>query len=141
MTWCGSDEVASDRVPDLEVSSPEQVRFVYVIPSDGTDNFAAAAPGMATDAAWTSEWWQAQDPSRTPRFDRYPFPNCPAGFGQLDIGFIRLTRATADIESSNHPSFTLDAALAGAFSPIQKTIVYYDGPIEVSDECGATATW
>jgi Divergent InlB B-repeat domain len=138
VTWCGSDEVASDRVPDLEVSSPEQVRFVYVIPSDGTDNFAAAAPGMATDAAWISDWWQAQDPSRTPRFDRYPFPNCPSGFGQLDIGFIRLTRATADIESSNQPSFTLDAALAGAFSPNQKTIVYYDGPIQVFDECGAT---
>jgi hypothetical protein len=138
VTWCGTDEVASDRVPELEVSSPDQVRFVYVVPSDGADNFAAVASGMATDAAWISEWWQGQDPSRAPRFDRYPFPNCQPGLGQLDIGFVRLTRHTADIESSTQPSFTLDAALAGAFLPNQKTIVYYDGPIQDQDECGAT---
>jgi hypothetical protein len=138
VTWCGSDEVESNRLPDLEVSSPMQVRFVYVIPADGPDNFAAAASGMATDAAWISAWWQGQDPTRTPRFDRYPFPGCEPGFGQLDIGFVRLTRQTADIESSTRPSFTLDTALAGAFPPNQKTIVYYDGPIQQLDECGAT---
>jgi len=138
VTWCGGDEVAADRSPDLELSSPDQVRFVYVVPSDGPDNFAADASGIATDAAWISEWWQGQDPSRTPRFDRYPFPNCPAGFGQLDIGFVRLTRQTGDIESSKHPSFDLDRALAGTFLQYQKTIVYYDGPIQDDNLCGAT---
>ena len=137
-TWCGTDEVAADRVPDLEASSPEQVRIVYVIPSDGTDNFAADASGIATDAAWISEWWQGQDPTRTPRFDRYPFPGCAPGFGQLDLGFIRLTRPAGVFESSPEVSVSLDAELAGKFDKNQKTIVYYDGPIEDSNECGAT---
>jgi hypothetical protein len=138
VTWCGGDEVAGDRVPNVELSSPDQIRFVYAVPSDGTDDFAAVASGMATDAAWISEWWQGQDPSRTPRFDRFPFPNCPAGFGQLDIGFVRLTPQAAVFESSKTPSLDLDRALAGKFLPDQKTIVYYDGPIQDPNLCGAT---
>lgn len=138
VTWCGTDEVASDRVPDGELSSPDQIRFVYVIPVDGIDSFAADASGIATDAAWISQWWQGQDPSRTPRFDSYPFPDCAPGFGRLDLGFIRIARQTADIESSKNPSLDLDAALAGKFPPDQKTIVYYDGPIQEPDLCGAT---
>jgi len=138
VTWCGNDEVTENRVPDLDQASADQVRFVYVIPSDGVDRFAAVASGIATDAAWIDGWWRAQDPTRTPRFDRYPFPNCPSGFGQLDIGFIRLKLQFGDIESSKDPSFNLDRALAGAFPSDQKTIVYYDGPIQQLDECGAT---
>ena len=138
VTWCGTDEVAGNRVPDLEVSAAQQVRFVYVVPSDGADHFLQDASGIATDAAWISEWWQQQDPTRTPRFDLYPFAGCPAGFGRLDIGFHRLSLPAAGFSGLKDPSVSLDPALAGLFPSTQKTIVYYDGPTSDPDLCGET---
>jgi uncharacterized repeat protein (TIGR02543 family) len=138
VTWCGTDETAQNRVPDLAVSSREQVRFMYAIPSDGTDNFLATASGIASDAAWIDQWWQTQDPTRTPRFDRYPFPNCTNPFGQLDIGFIRLPNSTAYYSSSSTASFRLDADLRAQFPTTEKTIVYYDAPISDPRACGVT---
>lgn len=137
-TWCGTDETQQNRVPDLEVSRAEQVRFIYAIPSDGTDNFQATANGIVNDAAWIDQWWQAQDPTRTPRFDRYPFPGCTSPWGQLDIGFIRLPHNGAYYAMPDSPSIVLDNDLARTFPATQKTIVYYDGPIQEPDLCGAT---
>lgn len=137
-TWCGTDETAQNRVPDLEVSSSDQVRFFYAIPSDGTDNFQAAANGIVNDAAWIDQWWQTQDPTRTPRFDLYPFPGCTSSWGRLDIGFIRLPNPAAYYATPNSPSIRLDDDLARAFPPNQKTIVYYDGPTRNSQICGET---
>ena len=138
VSWCGSDEVADNRSPDLEISASEQVRFLYVVPQDGVDQFLAVASGIATDAAWIDEWWTAQDPTRTPRFDRYPFANCTSKFGALDIGFTRLALASDSLSGLSDPSLSLDTALAGSVSPSQKTIVYYDGPIQSRRLCGET---
>ena len=109
VTWCGNDEVAADRVPDLDQASADQVRFVYVIPSDGVDRFAAVASGIATDAAWIDGWWRAQDPTRTPRFDRYPFADCTTTFGALDIGFVRLPKPASAYVVPNGTALRLDA--------------------------------
>ena len=138
VTWCGTDEVSADRTPNLEVSAPQQIRFVYVTPSDGPDNFLASASGIATDAAWIDQWWQGQDASRTPRFDRYPFPGCTSTFGELDIGFLRLAQPTSQFEAMQDPSLGLDPVLAGKFPSTQKTIVYYDGKIDNGRLCGET---
>jgi hypothetical protein len=135
VTWCGNDEVADNRVPDLEVSSAAQVRFVYAIPSDGADSFATYASGIATDAAWIDEWWQAQDPSRTPRFDRYPFPGCTSRAGSVDIGFVRLPHDTAYYRSPDIFRL-LNTDLASTLSTTQKTILYYDGTVSDHNLCG-----
>ncbi|HET8529223.1 MAG TPA: hypothetical protein VFL60_09950 [Gaiellaceae bacterium] len=138
VVWCGNGEVTQDRVPDLDVASPDQIRFVYAIPADGVDDFAAVASGIATDAAWIDGWWRAQDPTRAPRFDRYPFPGCTSTFGSLDIGFVRLpSPATAYIRPTGTAQ-RLDRDLAGLFPPTQKTVVYYDGRTFDGDVCGET---
>jgi hypothetical protein len=135
VAWCGSDEVTIDRVPELEVSAAQQVRLVYAIPSDGSDSFGTFASGMATDAAWIDEWWRAQDPARTPRFDRYPFPGCTSQAGSIDIGFVRLPNGTAYYRSSTMFQL-LNQDLVRTFASDQKTIVYYDGAVSEADVCG-----
>ncbi|HEY7207483.1 MAG TPA: hypothetical protein VH416_04515 [Gaiellaceae bacterium] len=138
VTWCGTNETAADRLPNLDVSSADQVRFLYVVPSDGADAFLADASGIATDAAAIDAWWRGQDSTRTPRFDRYPFPNCSSQFGQLDIGFVRLAHPASYYTSRATPAQLLDEDLGTSLSPPtpQKTIVYYDGPIADPDVCG-----
>lgn len=138
VTWCGSDEVTANRVPDVDVASADQIRFVYAIPADGVDDFATVASGIATDAAWIDGWWRAQDATRTPRFDRYPFPDCATTFGALDIGFVRLPKPASAYVVPNGTALRLDADLAGAFPAGQKTIVYYDGHTFDGDVCGET---
>jgi hypothetical protein len=92
VAWCGGDEVTTNRLPEVEVSSPNQIHVVYATPSDGPDNFGALAPSIASDVAAIDAWWQGQDSTRTPRWDLYAFPGCTSRFGQLDIGFVRLPR-------------------------------------------------
>lgn len=138
VTWCGTDEVTANRVPDLEVSSAEQVRFLYAVPVDAPDNFQAMASGIASDAAWIDAWWQTQDPTRTPRFDRYPFPGCTSKFGQLDIGFVRLPNPAAYYFVSQTPSLRLDRDFQQLFPVSDKTIVYFDSPIRDKQVCGET---
>jgi hypothetical protein len=134
VTWCGTDETAENRVPELELSSTDQVRVVYAVPADAQDNFAAYASGIATDAAWIEEWWLGQDPSRAPRFDRYPFPGCGSRFGQLDIGFARLPHDSAAYTSGN--AFRLLTNDLSSVSPGQKTVAYFDGPVSEARVCG-----
>jgi hypothetical protein len=138
VTWCGHDEVTQNRVPDLDQASADQVRIVYVIPADGVDRFAAVASGIATDAAWIDGWWRAQDPTRTPLFDRYPFPGCTTPFGALDIGFVRLPNPASTYVVPNGTALRLDTDLVGRFPAGQKTIVYYDGRTFDGDVCGET---
>ena len=134
VTWCGHDEVTENRTPDLELSSVAQVRMVYAIAADGADNFADVASGMARDAAWIDEWWQQQDPTRTPRFDRYPFAGCTSKFGDLDIGFVRLPHPGAYYTTDQYDALTAD--LKDTFPDSEKTIVYYEGPVEDDQVCG-----
>jgi hypothetical protein len=138
VTWCGTDEVADDRVPDVEVTSSSEVRFVYAVPADGADNFKTYASGIATDAQWISDWWQQQDASRVPRFDRYSFPGCTTRFGGLDIGFVRLPHPGSFYLADETPADELDGDLGTLMPQPQKTIVYYDGPSKNGRVCGVT---
>src|SRR5256714_13557914 len=95
VTWCGSGPSPVDRQPSVEVSSPNQIHVVYAVPSDATDRFASLASPIATDIAAIDSWWQRQDPTRAPRFDLFPFPNCSSRGGLLDLGYARLPHPTA----------------------------------------------
>jgi hypothetical protein len=139
ITWCGTDEVTANRVPDLDVSSTSQIRVYYVVPADGVDHFAAYASGIATDIEWIAQWWQGQDPTRAPRFDRYPFPGCNSTYGALDLGFARLPQAESDYAGPGGFSRIVND-LNAALVPDgrQKSLVYYDGQGESGDVCGTS---
>jgi hypothetical protein len=135
--WCGGDaRVGTNRTPDLQFS-PNQIRVVYATPSDGPDNFATDASLITSDLAALDVWWRGQDPTRTPRFDLYPFPNCPAGLGQLDLAFVRLpSPGSAYLGSDRTEQLANDLAATGNES--NKTIVYYDGPVSDDGVCGTS---
>jgi hypothetical protein len=137
VSWCGTDRATTNRAPDLETGSPYRIHVVYATPSDGPDRFDALKSPIATDVATIDEWWRSQDPSRTPRFDLYPFPGCAPGFGQLDLGYARLPRPGSAYLSLNLAQLSID--LSGFAPPAVKNLVYYDGPVSDPDICG-TAT-
>jgi hypothetical protein len=138
-TWCGgTEEVAQNRVPDLQFAQT-QIHVVYAIPSDGPDNFAVDAPLIVADVAAIDAWWRGQDPTRTPRFDLYPFPSCPAGYGQLDISFVRLANPGTSYRDTNQRTTRLSNELLGSVGESVKTLVYYDGPVADDNVCGTSA--
>jgi hypothetical protein len=130
--WCGgNDRTSTNRVPELQLSS-NLIHVVYATASDGPDDFAADAPLIVSDVAAVDAWWQGQDPTRAPRWDMYPFPGCPSGFGRLDISFVRLPR-TASVYAADTTAFDGDL---GAFPRNDKQLVFYDGLIGDTDVCG-----
>ncbi len=140
LAWCGgNDRVMTNRVPDIQVPSPYQVHVVYATPSDGPDNFAADASPIADDVAAIDAWWRGQDPTRTLRFDLYPFPGCGPGFGQLDLSFVRLPQPGSAYMDSSARLDALTTDLGALASDDQvKTLVYYDGPVLDDNICGTS---
>ncbi len=139
VTWCGTDEVTALRSPDVEPWQPDKIRFIYAIPSDGDDHFAADASAIATDAAAIDPWWRSNDPTRAPRFALTQFPGCTTTFGALDIAFVRLPHPGSYYASQDNPAIHLDEDLANAgLAPTQKSIVYYDAPAADAGLCGVT---
>jgi len=125
--WCGTDQTAQDRVPEA-VAGP-QVHVVYATPSDGVDAVAQVAPQIVGDLSEVDALWRGQDPTRTPRFDLYPFPNCQPGLGQLDISDVRLTSTSAQLRGSDGRFQRIVNEVSGTFSSRWvKYVVYYDGP-------------
>ena len=41
--WCGTGESATNRAPEVELSSTDQIHVVYAIPSDGADGRGGVA--------------------------------------------------------------------------------------------------
>jgi len=129
--WCGTGEVATDR-PD--VTTGQQIHSVVVVPSDGADNFPAAANKLADDVTSMTAWWTGQDATRVPRFDQAVFP---AGTC-LDISFLRLPDSAASFRdaSSAFNRVANDLINAGFGSTYKKYVVYYDGPSVQPNICG-----
>jgi len=140
VTWCGDGPLPSNRSPELELSSLFQVHVVYAIPADGTDQFGAYASRIASDTAAIDAWWQAQDATRTLRFDLYPFPGCTSRFGMLDIGFARLPHEGAYYLGTAPERFERLIADLPSFASLstQKILVYYDGPVPDPQLCGVS---
>ena len=132
--WCGTDQTPQDRVPEA-VAGP-QVHVIYATPSDGVDAATQWAPQIVGDLTEVDAWWRGQDPTRAPRFDLYPFPNCAPGLGQLDISDVRLASTTAQLRPVDGRFQRIVNDLVGAFSSRwMKYVVYYDGPAPGST-CG-----
>jgi Divergent InlB B-repeat domain len=133
--WCGQAAQA-DRVPNVVAGNP--VHWVYLIPSDGSDNLGGLASVMQSDAEQIDAWWRAQDPARTPRNDLASF-SCGA---QLDITTVRSSRTSAQLTplGGRFPGIVSSLEQAGFRSPFTKYLVYYDGPVSDANVCGQGAS-
>jgi hypothetical protein len=136
--WCGSGEIATDRLPDAVAA--QQIHVVYAIPSDGTDRFADDASLIVSDLEGLDAWWHREDPTREPRFDLFAFPDCSLGLDALDLSSVRLPHDTAYYQPIDGRSDKLRADLSAAFAnPAKKELVYYDAPVDTPFDCGQSA--
>jgi Divergent InlB B-repeat domain len=133
--WCGQPTEA-DRTPNAVAGNP--VHWVYLIPSDGTDNLGAVGSVMQSDAEQIDAWWRAQDPTRTPRNDVAGF-SCGA---QLDITTVRSGRPGSDLMplAGRFASIVDSIEQADLTSAFTKYVVYYDGPVAENNICGQGAS-
>ena len=131
--WCGTGESSTD-LPDAVTA--QQVHAIYVMPSDGVDQFATIANQLADDTASIDTWWAGQDPTRDVRFDQAVFSACTA----LDISFLKLPDTAAQVSSGGAENAfgTMLTLLqqAGFTNPYKRYLVYYDGPAPEVDVCG-----
>ena len=130
-TWCGS-AAQTDRVPNGVAGNP--VHWIYLIPSDGSDNLGGVASTMQSDAEQIDGWWRGQDPTRTPRNDVTAF-SCGT---QLDVTTVRSTRSGAELTpiSARFAGIVDTLQSAGLTSSLTKYLVYYDGPVDDANICG-----
>jgi hypothetical protein len=135
--WCGSGASSSDRKPDFELSSERQVHVLYAYPADRAGRFDQLASPLATDVGAIGEWWRKEDPTRGPRWDLYAFPGCTSEAGMLDLASVRLPRPSSAYEDSNDID-TLTSDLLGVVGPLEKALVYYDGPRSEPRVCGTS---
>ena len=140
MPWCGSTSSAADRFPDA--TPAYAVHVVYARPPGTPDRFADFAPRIVGDTAAFDAWWRREDPTRTPRFDLFPFPGCESAFGALDISNVQLPRSAGPIGGAFR-EIRLQLASELGFDESEKAyLVYYDGPTgQLGDEhvCGQGA--
>ena len=140
-SWCGPGESAVD-LPD--VAAGPQIHAVYAYTSDVPDRFDFAAPRIARDLAGVDEWWRAQDPTRTPRFDFADFP-CDSEFGRLDISAVALPGSSDDYNSTDR-SASLTKLVADVSKQLgasgKANLIYADFPVPVigNNSCGVTRT-
>jgi hypothetical protein len=135
-TWCGSDPVAQNRLP--EAVSGAQFQVVYAYPSDGADRLGATADRIVSDLERISAWWRSHDPAREPRFDLFAFPGCASPWGQVDISSVRLARPASAYAAADatFPLVRTDLVAAGLADVTKKYLVFYDGPLDASNVCG-----
>jgi hypothetical protein len=148
-SWCGAAEPsAADRLPDV-ARGARQIHVVFAYPADASPDLTEASARLVGEAQAMDAWFRREDPSRTPRFDRFPAPGCDEHLGDLDISHVGLPRAGAD--------YLACQSSLGAFSRClirdlvdtrgfpergpKKYLVYYAGPIEAQTPCGAGGTW
>lgn len=135
--WCGV-ATSSDQ-PD--VVSAFLVHVVYAVPADVPDRFAERSLPILGDLAAVEAWWQAQDPTRSPRFDLVG-GDCDARLGRLDVSQVRLPREAAYYADPRQGFERIVAAIEGvpfAFSaPEKKYLVYFDGPVQRRNICGTS---
>src|SRR3954447_17407147 len=113
--WCGADPGPVDQ-PD--VTSALEIHLIYAVPSDAPDRFQELAPTIAADQEAIYEWWQRQDPSRSPRYDFFSSPGCPTRFCALDISHVRLSEPSSAFSG---PTF---GPLSPTFGPLFESLTH-----------------
>jgi len=126
MPWCGIGSSDVDRLPDATLGFA--VHVAYVRPPGAADRLSEWAPRIVGDVAAIDAWWRSQDPTRSPRFDLYPFA-CASPFGQLDISNVTMQQAAGPINSA-FTTIRFLLAQHGFIQPEKTYLVYYDGPLE-----------
>ncbi len=126
-TWCGA---ATERDLTPNVVAGHAVHWLYVLPLNEPDRFAALANVMQTDAEAIDAWWRREDAARTPRNDLVRL-SCGA---QLDL----TTRRFQVPGSQLLGDFGFGQIFGqleddGFDSPFTKYVVYYDGPVPSSE--------
>ena len=101
--------------------------------------FAAMASPIASDVAAIDAWWRKQDPTRTLRFDLYPFPGCTSGAAELDLADVTLSHPASYY--ANEPVFSkilgdLTSVPYRATNELRKYVVYWDAPTPNARVCG-----
>jgi Divergent InlB B-repeat domain len=131
--WCGTT-ATEDRPPAL---AGRTIHVALAFPADGADRSAELAPRISADVDEIAAWWQGQDASREPRFDRVAFA---CGL-QADIRVLRLSDSAATLRAGATRGDRLVAAVGAALgrSRFDKQLVYYDGPVDDPDSCGQGA--
>src|SRR5207237_2263711 len=138
-TWCGGTSPSqTDRKPNLLAGN--QIDVIYAHASDSPDRFAQFASPIASDVASIDAWWRKQDPTRTPRFDLFPFAGCAATFGKLDLADDTLPQASTSYFSLAPRANRIIGDLVGrpfsAGDSTRKYLIYYDGAVSDVDVCG-----
>jgi hypothetical protein len=126
LPWCGIGSSDGDRLPDATPGFA--VHVAYVRPPRGADRLAEWAPRIVGDVAAIDAWWRLQDPTRSPRFDLYPFA-CASPFGQLDISNVTLQQDAGQINTA-FTTIRFLLAQHGFIQPEKTYLIYYDGPVE-----------
>jgi hypothetical protein len=122
-TWCGT-VAPTDRTP--QVGAGQSIHAVYAVPSDLPDHSAQVAQQLVDDAEKTDLWWRREDPTRTLRFDLFPYPCGP----QLDITIVRVPLTSTALRPVNGRFEQILRAMTGAGlnSSFENYLVYYEGP-------------
>jgi hypothetical protein len=119
-------------VPNVVAGNP--VHWVYLIPSDGSEDLGSVAAVMQSDAEQIEAWWRGQDSTRAPRNDVASF-SCGT---QLDITTVRSSLSSSQLAplGGRFASIFQSLQQAGLTSSFTKYLVYYDGPAEEDNVCG-----
>ena len=91
-------------------------------------------PQISADVDEIEAWWQGQDPTRSPRFDRAAFSCGP----QADVELLRMQQTAAQLSVTETTWETIADAVTGldGVVPHYKYLVYYDGPLDTDRICG-----
>jgi len=106
--------VTRSSVDRVDESSLLQVRMMYVIPGDGPDESLDVNGRICNSAKAFSGWLGTQLGGRTLRFD--------TSGGELDIGFVRLTRTNAQLRGSSN-AFDVDTGVAYVRERIERELI------------------
>jgi hypothetical protein len=137
-TGCVADRATTDRPDD---SGLDQIRYLYVVPSDGADNAHDTSGKICNSVRGVATWFHAQTGSYL-RIDTQG--------GLIDIGFVRLTKTDVQMRGNDPNNGTIANGTAFVRERIEQELeamgliadnklygVYYDGTSSYA--CGGCA--
>jgi hypothetical protein len=125
---CVADRATGNRPDD---TSRDQIRFLYVVPSDGVDAGHDTSGKICNSVRAVATWFHAQ----TDQYLRIDTED-----GLVDIGFVRLAKTDAEMHGSDANNTTIEAGVAFVRERIERELeamglvadnklygVFYDG--------------
>lgn len=108
---CSVDRATEDRADD---NAYDQVRVLYVLPSDGVDQNRDTSGQICNSVRSFATWFHAQADAYL-RFDTVD--------GELDIGFVRLTKTDAEMRGNDPDNKSVDFGIAYVRERIERELV------------------